>query len=192
VKEIVILGGPNGAVKTTAARRLLPKFSQIQEFLNADEFARAICPGDVESVSFAAGRKMLARMQELIADGMSFGLESTLAGRSYVPLLKACKQSGWRITILFLWLPSPNDAIERVARRVIEGGHGISPEIIQRRYFTGQANLLRLYLPLADELQVYDNSVKRVLIASRREGGVIHLWDVKRWSKLKRAARCDP
>ena len=65
MKEIVILGGPNGAGKTTAARKLMPKFSHVREFLNADEFARAISPDDVESAAFAAGRRMLARMQEL-------------------------------------------------------------------------------------------------------------------------------
>lgn len=72
MKEIVILAGPNGAGKTTAARKLLPKFSGIQEFLNADEFARAISPENPESAAFAAGRRMLARMRELIARNQSF------------------------------------------------------------------------------------------------------------------------
>lgn len=44
MKEIVILGGPKGAGKTTVARKLLPKFPEVHEFLNADEFARAISP----------------------------------------------------------------------------------------------------------------------------------------------------
>ncbi len=79
MKEIVILTGPNGAGKTTAARRLLPKFSSIQDFLNADEFARAIFPQDSESAAFAAGRRMLMRMRELIARNQSFGFESTLS-----------------------------------------------------------------------------------------------------------------
>ena len=139
----MILGGPNGAGKTTAAKKLLPKFPHIQEFLNADEFARALSPEDPESAAFAAGRKMLERMQQLIASGSSFGLESTLSGKSYVGLLKACKRSGWRITILYLWLPSPEEAIERVACRVSEGGHGLPTEVIRRRYFAGTSNFLK-------------------------------------------------
>lgn len=134
MKEIVILGGPNGAGKTTAAKKLLPRFPAVQEFLNADEFARAISPNDVERAAFAAGRKMLERMQELIVAGISFGLESTLSGRSYVRILKDCKRHGWRITMLYLWLPRPEDAVERVARRVQEGGHGVAPDVVRRRY----------------------------------------------------------
>lgn len=190
MKEIVILAGPNGAGKTTAARKLLPKFPDIREFLNADEFARAISPEDPESVAFAAGRKMLARMRELIAFDQSFGLESTLSGRSYLHLLKQCQQAGWRITLLYLWLPSPEAAIKRVARRVREGGHGLPDSVVRRRYFTGLSNFLSLYLPLASELEVYDNSVKRTQIAKRVEGGVVQVLDSKRWSKLKRASQC--
>lgn len=134
---------------------------------------------------------MLQRMQELIAAGISFGLESTLSGRSYVRILRDCKRRGWRITILYLWLPRPEDAIERVARRVQEGGHGVAPDVVRRRYFAGASNFVRFYMPLADELEVYDNSFKRAQIADRREGGVIVIRDSKRWSKLKRVARCD-
>lgn len=190
MKEIVILGGPNGAGKTTAARTLMPKFPNLVEFLNADEFARAISPGRPEHAGFAAGRKMLERMRELIALKESFGLESTLSGRTYLPLLKRCRAEGWRITILYLWLPSPEAAIERVAHRVREGGHGLDSEIIRRRYFSGLANFLKLYISLADEMEVYDNSVKQVQIAKRVEGGGIQVFDSKRWSKLKRIARC--
>ena len=92
MKEIVILGGPNGAGKTTTARKLLPKFPNIQEFLNADEFARAISPLNPESAAFAAGRKLLERMRELVALDRSFGVETTLSGRSYLPLLKQCRK----------------------------------------------------------------------------------------------------
>lgn len=190
MKEIVILSGPNGAGKTTTARKLLPKFPSIQEFLNADEFARAISPLKPESSAFAAGRKLLERMRELVALDRSFGVETTLSGRSYLPLLKHCREAGWRITLLYLWLPSAEAAIDRVDQRVREGGHGISPEVIRRRYYSGLSNLMKLYLPLADELEVYDNSGKHVRIAKRNDGGTLLILDAKRWSKLKRLSKC--
>lgn len=189
MKEIVVLAGPNGAGKTTAALRFLPKLPHIQEFLNADEFARAIYPPDPSLAAFAAGRRLLDRMRELIASEVSFGVETTLSGRSYLPLLKKCKAKGWRITLLFLWLPTPGAAIKRVERRVRGGGHGVPAEIVRRRYFAGIANLLKYYLPLADEAEIYDNSVKRVQIAKRSEGGAILVRDATRWAKLMRASR---
>jgi predicted ABC-type ATPase len=190
LKEIVILGGPNGAGKTTAAKKLLPRFPAVQEFLNADEFARAISPSDVESAAFTAGRKMLQRMRELIAAGVSFGIETTFSGKSSIRILKECKRDGWRITILYLWLPRPEDAIERVAQRVREGGHGVSSDVIRRRFFASAQNFIKFYMPLADELEVYDNSDKRAQIACRHEGGVVIVRDSKRWAKLRRAAKC--
>ncbi len=44
MKEIVILGGANGAGKITAAQVLLPRQLGIVEFVNADEIARGVSP----------------------------------------------------------------------------------------------------------------------------------------------------
>lgn len=71
-----------------------------------------------------------------------------------------------------------------------EGGHGIPADVIRRRYYAGIANFLKFYLPLADELEIYDNSVKRVQIAKRDEGGIVQVLDAKRWLKLTRAVEC--
>jgi predicted ABC-type ATPase len=57
VKDIVILGGPNGAGKTTVVRVLLPDFFESYTFVNANEIAREISPGNPESVALAAGRE---------------------------------------------------------------------------------------------------------------------------------------
>jgi predicted ABC-type ATPase len=82
VKEIILLGGPNGAGKTTTARVLLPEFLELHPFLNADEIARNLSPGDPEGVAFAAGRQMIERMRGLVRDGQSFAFESTCSGKS--------------------------------------------------------------------------------------------------------------
>jgi predicted ABC-type ATPase len=190
VKEIVILGGPNGAGKTTAARMLLPALIQVHAFLNADEIAREICPEDVDSAALAAGREMLKRIQDYVRTGASFGLETTCSGRSYARLLERCKRDGWRITLLFLWISSPEIAVRRINRRVRQGGHNIPPNIVRRRYSAGLANLMALYLPLADEVEVYDNTGKgRVLIAEKRGGGRLRIHDATRWTKMKKAAQ---
>jgi predicted ABC-type ATPase len=172
VKEIVILGGPNGAGKTTLARVLLPRFLEVNEYLNADEIARGISPGDVDAAAFAAGRELIVRMRRHIREGRSFALETTCSGKSYVPVLKACKESGWRITLYYFWLPTPEASLDRIAGRVRQGGHGIAADAIYRRFRSGLWNMFHLYLPLADEAEIYDNSDKRrILVAERREGG---------------------
>ena len=71
-KDIFILGGPNGAEKTTAAEALLPGKLRIDSFLNADEIARRISPNDVDAAAFAAGRQMIEQMRTLVREHRSF------------------------------------------------------------------------------------------------------------------------
>jgi len=189
-KDIFILGGPNGAGKTTAARVLLPAFLNEHEFLNADEIAREISPHDPESAAIAAARELILRMRGLIQRNKSFAIETTCSGRSYIPIFKACKEQGWRFNFLYLWIPSPEISIARVAQRVMEGGHGIASDVIHRRFRTSIWNMLHLYLPLADTAAIYDNShQQRILIAERESGLPLRILDPDRWSRLEELAR---
>jgi predicted ABC-type ATPase len=188
VKDIVILGGPNGAGKTTAARVLLPDFLALNEYLNADEIARGISPDDVDAAAFAAGREMILRMRSLVRDGRSFAFETTCSGKSYIPLLKDCRNNGWNIKLLYFWLPSPEASLSRVANRVTHGGHDIPGEAIYRRFRTGLWNMIHLYLPLANEAEIYDNSDrKRVLIAEKRKTESLIVLDRQVWIRIEEA-----
>src|SRR5271156_4423786 len=158
MKDIVVLGGPNGAVKTTTARELLPGKLGIREFVNADEIARGLSPFNETGVALAAGRLMIERMHDLARAGESFAFETTCAGLGHAEFLRRRRLEGWRVTLLYLWLPAPAVAIERVARRVRQGGHDIPPDVIVRRYWKGVANMQNLYLPAADIAALYDNS----------------------------------
>ena len=60
--------------------------------------------------------------------------------------------------LLFFWLPSPDLAIERVARRVQQGGHDIPTPVIRRRYRSGLVNLLRLYWPKETPPSILDGT----------------------------------
>src|SRR5262245_17877790 len=149
-KDVVMIGGPNGAGKTTAATTLLPKELPIREFVNADEIARGLSPFNPEGSALAAGRLMIERINELIGRGESFAFETNCSGRAHVQTLLRCREAGYRLTLIFLWLPSAKEALSRVARRVAQGGHRIAKEVVIRRYAAGLKNLQRLYLPIAD------------------------------------------
>jgi predicted ABC-type ATPase len=186
MKEIVLIGGPNGAGKTTTARVLLPEFFHLYPFLNADDIARDLAPWNVESAALAAGRVLIERMRVLVRGGESFALESTLSGKSFIPILKDCRANGWRVSLYYFWLPSPEDSIARVARRVIQGGHHIPDEVIFRRFRTGLWNMRYLYLPLADTAAIYDNSGRqRILIADQESGFPLVIHDQRRWSRIE-------
>jgi predicted ABC-type ATPase len=105
---------------------------------------------------------MLARMHELADAHVSFAFETTLATRSYASWLAELRASGYKAHVVFLWLPSADEAVGRVGERVRAGGHDVPEATIRRRYKSGLKNLLGLYLPLADTWQVIDNSIMRM------------------------------
>lgn len=188
-KEIFILAGPNGAGKTTVAQSLIPNFSLLYEFLNADEIARGLAPFHPESVALAASKLMIKRLKELLVAKKNFAFETTASGTNYLKHLKAAQDEGYIVHLLFLWLSSPSLAIERVARRVKQGGHHIPEETIHRRYYAGLKNLIKFYLPLADTALIVDNSIteSRNLIAEKNASGIIIINKVN-WEQVERGA----
>jgi predicted ABC-type ATPase len=131
-KDVVIVGGPNGAGKTTWAFNRLPPTLNIREFVNADEIARGLSPLDPEGGALAAGRLMLERLNTLVNERQSFAFETTCSGRGHVRLLERCRAAGYQVTLIFLWLNSPDVALARVAQRVGEGGHSIPNDVVVR------------------------------------------------------------
>jgi len=135
--SIVIVAGPNGAGKSTVAPALLHGTLAVDEFVNADVIASGLSAFDPESAAIAAGRVMLARLHELAEQRESFAFETTLASRTFAPWLRDLRASGYQIHLLFLWLPSAEFALDRVADRVRAGGHNVPAETVRRRI--GQA-----------------------------------------------------
>lgn len=108
--------------KTTASYTVLPEILECREYINADNIAAGISPFNPNSVAVAAGRIMLNRIQELMLEGVDFAFETTLATSSYVTLINRAKEIGYRVTLLFFWLDSPEMAFKRVLKRVSLGG----------------------------------------------------------------------
>ena len=168
-KQLYIISGCNGAGKTTASYTVLPEVLQCKEFVNADEIARGLSPFNPEGMAIEAGRLMLKRIAELMEEEESFSIETTLATRSYARLVKAAQKKGYKVSLIYFWLNSPELAVNRVRQRVSEGGHNIPEDIIRRRYIAGINNLFKIYMPCVDYWLVAGKSHEfRIVIA---EGG---------------------
>lgn len=166
-KRILILAGPNGAGKTTFANELLPGEALCPTFINADLIAAGLSPFDPERAAVRAGRLMLQMIAEYAARNESFAFETTLAGRNYARSIPRWRASGYRVSLFFLSLPSPEVAIARVAERVRQGGHAIPEPVIRRRFAAGLRNFETLYKPMVDAWALYDSSgPSPVLLAS--------------------------
>ena len=167
--KLYIIAGCNGAGKTTASFTILPEVLDCKEFINADEIAKGLSPFQPESVAMQAGRIMLARMDELLQKGETFAFETTLATKSYKQKIEWAQANGYEVTLLFFWLDSPNMAKKRVAQRVVEGGHSIPSETIERRYHNGIANLFAIYIDMVDICYIFDNSEGRKELIAQKE-----------------------
>ena len=140
-----IIGGCNGAGKTTASFTVLPDLLNCYEFVNADEIAKGLSPFRPESVAIEAGRLMLHRIEELMNQRVDFAFETTLAASLHLRTIAKAQALGYRVHLLFFWLESVELAQQRVQSRVKEGGHWISSEVIARRYRNGLIRLIDDY-----------------------------------------------
>lgn len=156
--RLFILSGCNGAGKTTASYTLLPEILDCHEFVNSDEFAKSLSPFDPSSASVSASRYMIMRIQYLLDQNADFSIETTLATRSLVSIIQKAKARGYKITLIYLWLQSPELAIQRVRDRVANGGHNIPEDVLRRRYKVGINYLFDTYMQLCDNWIIGDNT----------------------------------
>lgn len=186
-KNLYIIAGCNGAGKTTASYTILPEIIDCKEFVNADEIARGLSPFQPEKVAIDAGRIMLKRINELINEDENFAFETTLSTKSYRNKILLAKEKGFTVTLLFFWLQNIELAKERVRIRVIEGGHNIDPQTIERRYYKGIENLFNIYLPIVDGALILDNSEgKHELIAEKTIDNDLIIIENNKFKMLKK------
>jgi predicted ABC-type ATPase len=190
-KKLYIIGGCNGAGKTTASFNILPDLLNCKEFVNADEIARGLSPFQPEKVSIEAGRLMLKRIDELLCSNQDFAFETTLSTKTFINTIEKAKSRGYYVTLIFFWLDSVELAKDRVQKRVSEGGHTIEEDVIERRYKAGIKNLFNLYFDRVDSLLIYDNSKpESELIAEKQiENKRFKIHNTQKFNSLKNNIR---
>jgi predicted ABC-type ATPase len=183
MSNLYIIAGPNGAGKTTAAMTVLPEALHVKEFVNADEIARGLSPFNPAGMAIEAGKIMLKRIRQLAESREDFSIETTLASKSYLRLIKECQTQGYVVTLIFFYLNGWELARQRVEQRVSKGGHDI-PEIdIERRYYRGIKNLPE-YMSVVDDWSLYDNSGGDYLPIARSVKKVEKVINFELWNRI--------
>jgi predicted ABC-type ATPase len=174
----LMIAGPNGAGKTTTAMHLLPEVLHIRHFVNADLVAKGLSPFDPMLADLQAGKLMVKKIHELTECRESFAVETTLASRSFVSVIRRCQGQGYWTELLFIALPSPELAKERVAHRVERGGHDVPVEVIEKRFYKGLTNFFNLYEPHLNAWTLVENKEKTMKkIAERRYAKDLTVFD---------------
>jgi len=193
VPNLFVIAGPNGAGKSTIAPRLLADNRRVAAFVNADNIKVEMGGRAGTSADILAGRIMLERVAKLVELGRDLAFETTLASRSLLRRVSATREAGYLFHLIYLWLPSPEMAVERVAARVQAGGHSIPEPVVRRRYGRSLVNFFNLYRPVADSWLMLDNSgtPEPRPIAWRNVGGPIQIVRDDPWERLRNEYETD-
>ena len=153
----------------------------MDEFVNADVIARDEGVSEIE-----AGRRTLARLEELARAQRDMAFETTLASRMLLPRIQAMQRAGYLFHLTFFWLPNADMAVERVAKRVAAGGHSIPEDVIRRRYERGLDNFFNAYLLAVDTWVLVNNTSRPGRpVAWRKIGAGVEVLDNQVWHQLK-------
>jgi predicted ABC-type ATPase len=187
--NLYVVAGPNGAGKSTFARLFLPEYADCREFVNADLIAAGLSPFNPESLAIQAGRLMLERIEDLAETRIDFGFETTLAGKSWLPVLQKLREQGYRLHIFFLWIPGPNLALRRIEERVRAGGHSIPEAVVRRRFTRGLRNFFQIYAPVVDSWLLFDSSQEIPELFALSIEDVQPVFDRELFAAIKREAQ---
>ena len=165
----------------------------IMRFLNSDEIARGLSPLDPTLSAFRAGRILIEEARALLSAKASFAIESTLSGKTYIAMLRHAREQGYRIVLHYILIESASQAVDRVALRVIHGGHHVPEDDVCRRFDRSRKHVIEGHLPLADDWGVWDNHLPPAIkIAGSGRHSLSELNELLISSKLMETAATKP
>jgi len=160
---LFVFAGNNGSGKSTFRNLIIDRLGIIIN-IDADSIARSIDPISPEAYKVTAGKEAIRLARECIRDRRDFSFETTLSGRNAIRTIEEAKSNGFKVAMFYVGLGDYLLNIERVASRVLNGGHHIDSDDIIRQHRSSIDNLLH-NLKWIDELIVIDNS--------REEGEIV-------------------
>lgn len=152
-----IFAGVNGAGKTSIYKSIYYNENKEERRINTDEMVARLGSWQDNNLQLKCAREAVKLIRKYISEGISFNQETTLAGKSILKNIELAKQKGYYIIINYIGVSNPEVAKERVRIRVRNGGHGISDEDIERRYYDSIENLKKV-INICDEVNIYDNT----------------------------------
>ena len=84
--------------------------------------------------------------------------------------LSQLKRAGWTVTIVFIFLKSPEMSVARVRNRVEAGGHHVPTEDVVRRFYRSKHNFWHTYRNLVDRWSLFYNFVEHFQEVASGEG----------------------
>lgn len=149
---VVAIAGPNGAGKTTFFHSHLAAAGL--RFVNAD-----LLGAELAVKPYEAARLADALRCAMLDQGESFIFETVFSDPvgEKIGFLEEATRRGYTVVLCYIGLADSQQSIERVAMRVLQGGHDVPVKKLRERYARSLNNLEAAIARLPYVL-VYDNS----------------------------------
>lgn len=169
----MLFAGINGVGKTSLYNVIKDK-TQMGIRVSIDDYAESLGDWTDPVVQVKASCTALKEAYLNIKKGISFNQETTLPGMVIAKELSEARKYGYTVVLYFVGVEGVDLAIERVHRRIENGGHGVPDELILKRYINMPKALSKI-LPLCHWAFFYDNTEMFRQIASIENGSISDL-----------------
>ena len=163
-KYFYIFAGVNGSGKSTLYKtNFLNKDIKNSIRINTDEIVHSFGDWKSNIDQIKAGKIAIQLRNKCFLEEKSFNEETTLTGKTILKIINKAKDLGYKIHLYYIGIDNPEIAKERVKNRIARGGHGISSNLIEKRYYESLQNLEKIIYQ-CDSIEIYDNSKKFIRI----------------------------
>ncbi len=98
--------------------------------------------------------------RELLQEGKTFTFETVMSSRDKVDFMKEARERGYRVYLYFVATDDPDINLDRVRRRVMQGGHPVPADKVRKRY-RESIDLMTEACEVAHRAYIFDNSGSR-------------------------------
>jgi predicted ABC-type ATPase len=152
-----VIAGANGCGKSTLTRWAKAFFQQ-SAVLDPDAIAvERQAESNTKLSDIEAGKEVIRSANAFLTAKISFSVETTLSGGTYLRMLARASRLGYRTRLFYIGTENVDINIARVKARVLMGGHDVPIVDQLRRYPRSFKNLLTA-ISLADVCVLFDNS----------------------------------
>lgn len=183
-KRLYIIAGPNGSGKTTLAKELVKEDNIV--FLNVDEIAKR----KKDSVGIKSGRLLLEEMDAMFACGESMVLESTVSGHFHNRVIERARKAKYEIVLVYIFLDSVEQNLERIKQRVALGGHNVPEEDVRRRYVRSRANFVDISKRVS-YWELYYNGENKFYPVARGQNEIVEIVEERVYDKFVKGLKHD-
>ena len=167
---MLLVVGANGSGKTTYIANFLDSYELDIKYINADMIEKEML-SDIGDDNERAEKSMeltLKMLKRALKKKQSIVYESVFSHPSKLEIVKKARDMGYKIIAIHVKTNDPEINIERVAKRVSQGGHDVPKDKILSRYERVQKNVKALK-DIVDDFSEFDNSKELPIISINEE-----------------------